>query len=162
MDLPVLEAPIGDDVAFTMEGDSKVRFCAEVSISDDVYAVEGDVGVCVEITKSDDVSVVWIEVEVNVNEEYIDSLPPVYVVVSVNITDNAPVVIGEVEAGVTANIIVDVSEVETAVGRCCLIGVIDAIVFETGGGACLAVTLTDDSLEVDDDTGDSVGVTKTD
>ena len=43
------------------------------------------------------------------------SLCPVYAVVSVNITDDAPVVIGRVEAVVSVNMIVDVSIVETEV-----------------------------------------------
>ena len=58
---------------------------------------------------------VWDEVGCNETDEYIDC-PPVYAVVSVNITDNAPVVIGKVEAIITVNMIVDESEIETAEG----------------------------------------------
>ena len=93
-----------------------MRVCAAASIRDDVFPIEGDVGVCVEINNTDDVSVVWNEKGVRKTDEYMASLCPENAVVSVNITDDAPVVIGRVEAGVTVNMIVDVSIVETEVG----------------------------------------------
>ena len=116
--VPVIEAPVGDDVTFNLRNDSSVKVCAAVSISNDVSVVDGDVGFCVEITNKDDVSVVWIEVGVNETNEYISCHPPVYAIVLVNIADDAPVVIGKVEPVVTVNKIVDESVVETAEGVC--------------------------------------------
>ena len=82
--------------------------------------------------------------------------------IAVNITDDSQVALGKVEAVVTVYKIFDESVVETAEGVCGSISVIDAIVFEYKVGASSAVTLTDDSLVVEDDIGDSVAVTKTD
>ena len=103
---------------------------------------------------------VWVEVGVSETDEYRASLPPVYAALSV--TDDAPVVIGKVEAGITVNMIVDGSVVETAVGVCGVISVINAIVFETEVGACSAGTLIDNSLVEEGDKGDSVAINKTD
>ena len=139
-----------------MIDDSSARVCAAACNSDDVSVVVGNIRVCVEITNTDNVSVVCDEVGVNKTDEYIDCLPPVYAVVSVNITNDAPVVIGKVEAVITVNMIVDESEVETAEGVCSLIIEIDTKVFETD------VTLTDDSIVVEDDKGDSISVPTTD
>ena len=160
--VPVLEALVGDDVTFNLRNYSLVRACAAVSNSEGVSVAEGDVGFCVEITNKEDESVVWIAVGVNETDEYIDCLPPVYGVVLVNIADDAPVVIGKVEHVVTVNKIVDESVVETAEGVCSPIIEIDAKVFEADVGVSSAVTLTDDSLVVEDGIGDGVSVTSTD
>ena len=77
----------------------------------------------------DDVSAVLIKVGVSETDKSKASLPPVYAIVSVTITDDVPVVIGNIEAGVTVIMIVDISMVETAVGLCCSISVIVALVF---------------------------------
>ena len=58
--------------------------------------------------------------------------------------------------------IVDVSVVDTVVGVYGSIFVIGTIIFETEVRASTAVNLSDDSLLVEDNIGDSVAVTKTD
>ena len=71
-------------------------------------------------------------------------------------------VIGSVEAGGIAIMIVDISVIEAAIALYDSNFVIGTKVFETELGSSTAVSLTDNSLVVEDGIGNSVGVTITD